>query len=89
MHVFVLYVSGIKPSSRRAMVNLQAFCQRYLPGKHKVSIIDLSEQPRAACDDDIVVIPTLIRSWPLPRQIFVGDLSQTATLLSRLSLEAP
>lgn len=87
-HVFTLYVAGIKPASRRAVENLRALCRDHLHGGTRVTIIDLAENPQAAHDDDVVAIPTLVKSWPLPRQIFVGDLSQTDLLLSRLVTEA-
>lgn len=86
-HVFTLYVAGLKPASRRAVENLRTLCRDHLHGRSRVTIIDLAEKPEAARDDDVVAIPTLVKSWPLPRQIFVGDLSQTDLVLSRLARE--
>lgn len=87
-HVFTLYVAGFKPASRRAVVNLQSFCKDHLPGRYRLHIVDISENPGEAREDNVVAVPTLIKSWPLPRQIFVGDLSNTPVLLSRLALGA-
>ena len=87
-HVFTLYVADIKPASRRAVINLRSFCNDHLPGRCQVQVVDIGEFPQVAREENIVAVPTLIKSWPLPRQIFVGDLSDTAMLLSRLNLDA-
>ncbi len=88
-HVFTLYVADIKPVSRRALTNIHAFGRDHLHGRYEVNVIDIAKHPATALADDVVVIPTLIKSWPLPRQMFVGDLSDTGVLLTRLAVGCP
>jgi circadian clock protein KaiB len=85
-HVFTLYVAGLKPASRRAAVNLRSFCERNLKGKYRITIVDIMDRPQAARTENIVAVPTLVKSWPLPRQVFIGDLSRGNELLSRLDI---
>lgn len=80
-----LYVAGASPRSLRAFANLRQMCEENLAGRYEIEIIDLEKSPSLARDDDIVAIPTLIRSLPAPMRRIVGDLSDTQRVL--LSLE--
>ena len=82
-----LYIAGQTPKSLAALANLQRICNERLPGKHQLQIIDLLERPAMASLEQIVAIPTLLRSRPLPRKKIAGDLSNTKEVL--LSLEIP
>ena len=82
-----LYVAGQTPKSLGALTNLQRICDERLSGKHQLQIIDLLENPEMASVEQIVAIPTVVRSRPLPRKKIAGDLSNTKEVL--LSLEIP
>ena len=81
-----LYVAGQSTKSLAAFANLRALCEKYLPGKYEIEIVDLLEKPQLARGDQIVAIPTLVRKLPQPIRKIVGDLSNTEKTLVGLQL---
>lgn len=84
-----LYVAGQTPKSVAAFNNLKRLCEEHLPGRYRVEIVDLLENPRLAKDDQIVAIPTLVRKLPAPVRKIIGDLSNTERALVGLQLRTP
>jgi circadian clock protein KaiB len=85
-YVLQLFVTGISPNSARAIVNIQAICEKYLNGRYELEIIDIYQQPGLALAEDIIAVPTLIKRVPLPEIRVVGDLSDTQSVLEGLAL---
>ncbi len=85
-YLLKLYITGNTPRSRRAIANLQRFCEEELQGNGEVTVIDVLEQPQLAEDEHILVTPTLIKEFPLPMQRIIGDLSDSQTVLFGLSI---
>ena len=81
-----LYVTGRSPSCVRALANLQRACAHWLPGRHHIEVIDLVENPRRAAEDQIVAVPTLVKTYPPPVSVIVGDLADAERLLDRMQL---
>jgi circadian clock protein KaiB len=81
-----LYVAGQSAKSVAAFANLRTLCERYLPGKYEIEIVDLLQKPQLARGDQIVAIPTLVRKLPQPIRKIVGDLSNTEKTLVGLQL---
>jgi circadian clock protein KaiB len=85
--VLRLYTARHAPNSMRAIVNLYALCQQYLTERHQIEVIDVLEEPARALGDGILVTPTLVRLFPEPMMYIIGDLSETAKILTALNLE--
>jgi circadian clock protein KaiB len=83
-----LYVAGQTEKSVAAIENLRRICEEHLPGKYKIEVIDLLQNPQLASGDQIVAIPTLIRKLPNPVKRIIGDLSNTERTLVGLQLRA-
>lgn len=81
-----LYVAGQTPKSLAAFANLKKICEEYMPGKYRIEVIDLLENPRLAKGDQILAIPTLVRKLPEPVRKIIGDLSDTERVLIGLDL---
>jgi circadian clock protein KaiB len=81
-----LYVAGASTRSLRAFANLRRLCEEYIPDRYELEIVDLEKRPSLARDDDIVAIPTLIRSLPRPMRRIIGDLSDTERVLLSLQV---
>ena len=81
-----LYVAGQSPKSLAALSNLTALCERYLAGRYTIEVLDLIEHPSLARRDDILAIPTLVRSLPSPLRKFIGDLSDAERVMSGLGV---
>ncbi len=82
-----LYVTGASPRSTRAITNLRKLCEQYLPGRYKLEIVDIYQQPHLASEGQIIAAPTLVKSFPLPLRRFIGDMSNTENLLTGLEVE--
>jgi circadian clock protein KaiB len=86
-YVLRLYVLGNTPQSSRAITNLKLICEAHLKDRYDLTVIDLYEQQhQRAAEDQILVVPTLVRRRPLPVRRVVGDLSQTNRVLAVLDL---
>ncbi len=81
-----LYVAGESPKSLRAFANLKRICEENLAGQYEIQIIDLLIHPQLARGDEIVAIPTLVRSLPAPMRRIIGDLSDTDRVLIGLEI---
>jgi circadian clock protein KaiB len=79
-----LYVTGVTQLSRRALANIKEICEKNFQGNYKLEIVDLYQQPELTQKQQIVASPTLIKSSPLPACRFVGDMSDTSKVLSKL-----
>ncbi len=81
-----LYVAGQSPRSIRALQNLRKVCDEHLAGRYRVEVIDLLLNPALARGDEIVAVPTLVRTLPEPIRKIIGDLSDTDRVLVGLQL---
>lgn len=81
-----LYTAGQTPKSVAAFANLKRICEEHLPGRYKIEVIDLMQNPRLAKEDQIVAIPTLVRKLPDPLRRIIGDLSDVERTLVGLQL---
>jgi circadian clock protein KaiB len=72
-----LYVAGQTPKSQAAISNLKKICNDHLDDRYHVEVIDLLKNPALARDHQILAIPTLVRSLPVPIRKIIGDLSDT------------
>jgi circadian clock protein KaiB len=84
-----LYIAGQTPKSLTAIANLRKICDEHLSSSHKieVQVIDLLANPQLAIKDQIVAIPTLIRSLPSPVKRIIGDLSNMERVLVGLDIQ--
>ncbi|MDB5104664.1 MAG: circadian clock protein KaiB [Fibrobacteres bacterium] len=69
-----------------ALDNLNRLCEERLQGRYSVEIIDLLEDPKRARADQIMAIPTLVRSAPAPFAKVIGDLSNGERVLTGLKI---
>lgn len=85
-HRFVLqlYIAGATPCSRRAIKNVQKFCQESLTDMYELQVIDIFQQPFLAKTAQILAVPTLIKKLPTPKRLFIGDMSDENTMLAIL-----
>ncbi|PXY46765.1 circadian clock KaiB family protein [Flavobacterium hydrophilum] len=85
-HKFILFVSGMSVKSGHAIENLRRICDKHLQGNYELDIIDISRDTEQAVAHQIVAIPTLIKTYPAPRRIIIGDLSDQEKVLKILNL---
>jgi circadian clock protein KaiB len=79
-----LYITGVTQLSRRALTNIKEICEKNFKGQYTLEIVDLYQQPELTQKEQIVASPTLVKTRPLPAVRFVGDMSDTSKVVSRL-----
>lgn len=82
-----LYVAGETPKSVAAIRNLKELCEENLGAAYEIKVVDLRKEPNLAREHNIVAIPTLVRSLPVPVQKIIGDLSDREKVLVHLQLD--
>ena len=85
--VLRLYIAGDTIKSRQTISNLKDICNKYLPGKCDVEVIDLSKHPDLAVGKNISALPTLIKELPKPMRTLVGDLASKEKVLVALDIK--
>jgi circadian clock protein KaiB len=85
-YVLRLYVAGTRSASVRAVANIKRICERYVPGRYRLDVVDLYQQPALAKRDDVLAAPTLVRTEPGPICRIVGDLSDEPRVLAGLGI---
>jgi circadian clock protein KaiB len=81
-----LYVAGQTPKSLAALSNLKKICAEYSEEEYHLEVIDLVKNPALARDHQILAIPTLVRSLPVPIRKIIGDLSDTERVVVGLDI---
>jgi circadian clock protein KaiB len=84
-----LYTAGQTPKSLAAISNLKRICADVGDGEYRIEVIDLAKNPALARDHQILAIPTLVRSLPVPIRKIIGDLSDTERVVVGLDIRAP
>ena len=86
-----LFISGATPRSTRAIANIKEIGKTRLQGNYDLEVIDAYQQAERVRDQQVVVLPTLIKELPLPLRRMVGDLSDEDRVLVGLGvvLEPP
>ena len=82
-----LFVSGASGLSARAIDDVRLLCDVHLRAGTRLTVIDVHAEPEAAVRRGVTVVPTLVRTRPLPLRRIAGDLSQTKRVLSMLLVE--
>lgn len=83
-----LYVAGKSRRGVLAFNNLKMICDEELNDNYLIEVVDLVKHPRLAREHQVLAIPTLVRTHPLPVRSIIGDLSHTERVLVGLDLAA-
>jgi circadian clock protein KaiB len=79
-YVLRLYFAGL------TVERIQAICERHLAGRYELTIVDLYLQPEEARRAQVVVAPTLVKQSPVPRRLFIGDMTDEKRILAGLNI---
>jgi circadian clock protein KaiB len=82
-----LYVAGQTTKSIAAFANLKRLCDEHMPGRYKIEVIDLIENPELAAADQIFALPTLVRRLPPPLKRMIGNLSNKEKFLVGMDIK--
>lgn len=85
-YVLRLFITGASLNSRRAVVNLKELCDAHIKDRYSLEIIDVYQQKSIAEQEQIIALPLLIKTYPLPERRLIGDMSDTEKVLKGLGL---
>ncbi|MEP6674883.1 MAG: circadian clock KaiB family protein [Ferruginibacter sp.] len=85
-YVLKLFVTGASPNSVRAIANIKKICDTHLAGSYTLEIIDVYQQPEMAQQAQLVALPMLLKSSPLPVRRLIGDMSDSERILAAFGL---
>jgi circadian clock protein KaiB len=82
-----MYVTGASPNSAKAITNIKNICETHLSGMYDLEVIDIYQEPLKAQIEQVIALPMLVKSSPLPFKRLIGDMSDTKKVLRALGLE--
>jgi circadian clock protein KaiB len=85
-YVLRLFITGATPNSIRAITNIRQICEEHLKGRYSLEIVDVYQEVAIAEKEQLVALPLLIKTHPLPERRFIGDLSNREKVLKGLGL---
>lgn len=85
--VFQLFVDSHSIASKKAILNFNKLLETNLNGKYQLQIIDVYQHPALAIAENVLLVPLLIKKYPLPEVKIFGELSDTKKILSELLIE--
>ena len=84
-----LYITGASPNSAKAVNNIKNICEKFLKDRYQLEIIDIYQQPLLAASQQIIALPLLIKSSPLPAKRLIGNMSDVDKVLRGLDITEP
>jgi circadian clock protein KaiB len=66
--------------------SIKAICERYIPNRYALVVVDIYQQPALAQRDQVEFVPTLIKKLPLPEGRLLGDMTNQERVLLRLNV---
>lgn len=81
-----LFIAGMAPRSAEAVANLKRLATEYFGDRCEVEIVDIYEHPEAAAQAQVIAVPTLMRSFPLPQRKLIGSIADMARVVASLGL---
>src|SRR5579859_1513625 len=84
-YVLRLYITGMTPRSTRAIANIRKICDEFLDKRYDLQVVDVYKQEGTIDEDEIVAVPTLLKTLPLPLRRVIGDLADRERVLIGLN----
>lgn len=84
-----LYVTGATMLSARAITLVRQLCDMHLHDRHRLSVVDVSDESIEIPDVGVLAAPSLVRRRPLPERGWYGDLSDADRMLIDLEITGP
>lgn len=85
----ILFVINDGSHSKRAKKNLKSLCEKLLPERHHIEVVDVVDDFQTALDHNILLTPSVVVTHPKPKVTIHGDLSDTRKFVAALKLEEP
>jgi len=81
-----LFVTGSTPKSLAAITQVKTLCEEELAGRYTLQVIDVHQEPHLAERDQIIALPTLLKTLPMPLRKVLGTFSEKEKVLAVLGV---
>ena len=85
-YILKLFVTGSTPRSLQAITQVKAICEEELAGRYTLEVIDVHQEPHLAEKDQIIALPTLLKTLPIPLRKVLGSFSEKEKILAVLGV---
>jgi len=85
-YVLKLFVTGSTPRSLDAIARVKSICEEEIAGRYTLQVIDVHQEPELAEQDQIIALPTLLKTLPSPLRKILGSFSEREKVLAVLGL---
>ena len=85
-YVLKLFVTGSTPRSLQAITQVKSLCEEELAGRYTLEVIDVHQEPHLAEKDQIVALPTLLKTLPAPLRKVLGNFAEREKILAVLGV---
>lgn len=85
-YVLKLFVTGSTTKSLQAIGEVKNLCEENLGGRYTLDVIDAHQEPHLVEKDQIVALPTLLKTLPLPLRRILGSFSEKERVLAVLGV---
>ena len=85
-YVLKLFVTGSTPRSLQAITQVKQICEEALAGRYTLEVIDVHQEPHLAEKDQIIALPTLLKTLPVPLRKVLGSFSEREKVLAVLGV---
>src|SRR3954451_18012362 len=76
-----LFVTGALVNSIRAISHLKHICETHIKVRYSLEIIDVYQEKAIAETEQIIALPLLIKTLPLPTRSLIGAMSDEDKVL--------
>jgi circadian clock protein KaiB len=85
-YVFELFVCGMTKKSAKTIQAVKTVLEQQMPSGYQLEIFDIHKNPAAAQNRQIMTLPTLIKTFPLPARRICGDITSQNRVLCGLNI---
>lgn len=86
-YVLELFLAGTDRDSAETFRRVREMCERYLPGRYRLWVINAQLDPSRA--REVTRMPLLRRVQPGPEREYAGDLTDAAAVFRALEIPWP
>lgn len=83
----ILFVINDGINSKHARENLERLCEKWLPDRYQIRVVDVMEDFQTALDNNILLTPSVVIVNPEPQITIHGDLSDPGKFIEALNLD--
>ena len=87
--VLTLFVSGMTSRSVRAVADLRRIASEHIGPRCRLEVVDISQQPERAVQQQVVAVPMLLKERPPPASKVIGSLADPERVLGALRMGGP